>query len=596
MARSNSFKKILFLALFLVFLSLPFFSFADDSLGQKKEFFIEPSYDINNRDKISATLRVSTNQIYFYVEDEWWDKFGTSKEAEIKSALISLSQFFQDKTYPILTSTFGSEWKPGIDKDNRIAVLFHSMKEEAAGYFKANDEYPKLQAQNSNEREMVYLNTKNIISPLSKIFLAHEFLHLITFNQKEKKYGVTEDTWLNEARAEYTPMLIGPDSDYQKSYLGERVNIFLDNPSDSLTEWNGGVADYGALNLFTYYLVEKYGVKILIDSLNSKETGIKSLDEVLIKNGFKDNFSRIFTDWTLAVFVNDCSFGEKYCYQNKSLKFIRVMPSINFLPFGSKSNLIVNQSTKDWSGNWVKFIGGKGILKIEFIGKSDKLFKIPYLLKDISGKYILNFLQLDENQKGEILIPGFLTEISSITLIPSAQSKTSGFSNTELETYFSWSASIVSEQELKEESDSIYLEKPLSSMTKEEISNKIVELVELINQLRSQLATLGTDKETESEVPVPFPCGRFEEDLSYGLIDSPKVNCLQEFLKSQGDDIYPEGLITGNFLSLTKSAVIRFQEKYADSILIPLGLKEGTGFVGVATRAKINELLQNKNF
>jgi len=66
---------------------------------------------------------------------------------------------------------------------------------------------------------------------------------------------------------------------------------------------------------------------------------------------------------------------------------------------------------------------------------------------------------------------------------------------------------------------------------------------------------------------------------------------LQEFLKSQESDIYPEGLVTGNFLQLTQSAVIRFQEKYANEILKPLGLERGTGFLGAMTRAKINEIL-----
>jgi len=75
------------------------------------------------------------------------------------------------------------------------------------------------------------------------------------------------------------------------------------------------------------------------------------------------------------------------------------------------------------------------------------------------------------------------------------------------------------------------------------------------------------------------------------LRSNPEVRCLQEFLKNQGAEIYPEGLVTGNFLSLTKAAVIRFQEKYASEILTPLGLERGTGFVGEMTRAKINEIL-----
>jgi len=50
-------------------------------------------------------------------------------------------------------------------------------------------------------------------------------------------------------------------------------------------------------------------------------------------------------------------------------------------------------------------------------------------------------------------------------------------------------------------------------------------------------------------------------------------------------------LVTGNFLSLTRTAVIRFQEKYAQDVLIPWDLVRGTGVVGSTTRAKINQLL-----
>ncbi len=75
------------------------------------------------------------------------------------------------------------------------------------------------------------------------------------------------------------------------------------------------------------------------------------------------------------------------------------------------------------------------------------------------------------------------------------------------------------------------------------------------------------------------------------MVNNAEVRCLQEFLKTQGPEIYPESLITGNFLSLTQQAVIRFQEKYATEILSPLGLNNGTGYVGAATRNEIDELL-----
>lgn len=66
------------------------------------------------------------------------------------------------------------------------------------------------------------------------------------------------------------------------------------------------------------------------------------------------------------------------------------------------------------------------------------------------------------------------------------------------------------------------------------------------------------------------------------------VTALQELLLAEG--VYPEGLITGYFGRLTRRAVIRFQEKYADEILAPVGLSAGTGYVGPSTKAKIKNL------
>lgn len=69
------------------------------------------------------------------------------------------------------------------------------------------------------------------------------------------------------------------------------------------------------------------------------------------------------------------------------------------------------------------------------------------------------------------------------------------------------------------------------------------------------------------------------------------VKVLQELLAKEG--VYPQGLITGYFGDLTKQAVVRFQEKYADDVLKPAGLSGGTGFVGPSSRAKINKILQS---
>ena len=62
-------------------------------------------------------------------------------------------------------------------------------------------------------------------------------------------------------------------------------------------------------------------------------------------------------------------------------------------------------------------------------------------------------------------------------------------------------------------------------------------------------------------------------------------------MKIQGVEIYPEGIISGWFGPLTKSAVIRFQEKYFEEILVPWGFKQGTGYAAQTTTAQIRKML-----
>ena len=581
-------QKAKFIPVTILFLVLLPLAVKADYLGQKINFFVESSYDLNKREQVSATLQRITPQLYFYFDDSWWNSLESQKKLDIDKVIDSLSSEFQSKIYPTLTSTFGFEWKPGIDKDERITVLLHPMIKEGGGYFQSGNEYPRLQVPRSNEREMLYLNADYVTDPLFKSFLSHEFLHLITFSQKEKIQGTVEEVWLNEARAEYASTLLGYDDQYQGSNLQRRVNIFLEEPTDSITEWKNEKADYGALNLFTQYLVDHYGVKILTDSLKSKETGIKSLNEALVKNGFSENFSQIFVDWTIAVVVNDCDLapldsehltgvGEKYCYLNKNLNNLRITPMVNFLPVIGESTLSVSSDTKDWAGNWYRFVGGKGSLKLTFTGSSWVKFKVPYLIRDIQGNYKVNFITLNENQKGEISILDFGTENIFLTIIPSVQNKISGFSSDEPSYSFFWSASVIKNTQEEKEKAELELVKKLQ----EQVVSLQKQIAEVQAKINAILASRGQK----------ITCSTFERDLYFGMRNNPEVQCLQEFLKSQGSEIYPEGLVTGNFLNATQSAVIRFQEKYKEEILVPLSLNAGTGYVGLKTRAKINQLL-----
>jgi peptidoglycan hydrolase-like protein with peptidoglycan-binding domain len=415
---------------------------------------------------------------------------------------------------------------------------------------------------------MIYLNSENLFSSIIKSLLAHEFIHLITFNQKEKTFGVGEEVWLNEARAEYAPTLLGYDEE-KESNLQRRVNQFLKTPTDSLVEWQGLSQDYGVLNLFTQYLVERMGKEILIDSLNRKEVGIASIDQTLKEYGMKETFSQLFEDWTITVIINDCNFNAKYCYKNPHLKNLRLLPEIVFLPLSGSVEISQQKQTQNWAGNWIRFIGGSEDLKIKFNGQGN-FFRVPYITQDRAGNFKLDYISLDQNQKGEILIRNFRKEIVSLTLMPIAQVKSTDFNNNFYN--FSYQAFIVEHQEENPQE----IQKLLNQI--EELKKQIAFYQEKINQILNQKQKIS--------------CQKIESDLFFGMTNNSQVRCLQEFLRIKEPELYPQGLVTGNFFNLTLQAVIRFQEKYASEILTPLGLQKGTGYVGPATRQKLNQLLK----
>jgi len=81
---------------------------------------------------------------------------------------------------------------------------------------------------------------------------------------------------------------------------------------------------------------------------------------------------------------------------------------------------------------------------------------------------------------------------------------------------------------------------------------------------------------------------KFTQTLQVGS-NNTEVKKLQECL-AQDNEIYPSGTISGQFGQETKAAVIKFQEKYKEDILVPNNLTEGTGKVGGATIKKLNEV------
>lgn len=122
--------------------------------------------------------------------------------------------------------------------------------------------------------------------------------------------------------------------------------------------------------------------------------------------------------------------------------------------------------------------------------------------------------------------------------------------------------------------------------TSEDYQNLIITLLRQIDLLRAQMSQGQTIN--IPDFPNTGSTYLFSDNLEFGSSGNA-VEQLQLFLKARGLEIYPSGLVTGYFGTLTKKAVKAFQLKYG----IAGSGDSGYGFVGPRTRAKINQMQES---
>lgn len=548
-------------------------------LNDQEVFNIDPKYEYLGRNEISATLRKISEKAYWYISDEYWKDLSLSAQASFLTKLNELASEFDNKIYPTETNFWGSEYNPGIDNDPRITVLLTELIPEAGGFVDTGNEYKKEQVPESNEREMVFLNTLSIENNKAKIFLAHEFQHLISFNQKVILNNVSDDLWLNEARSEYTSRLLGYDDIFESSNLRRRLRAFVQTPSDPLGEWKNQSPDYGAITLFINYLADQYGEKILVDSLKSAKTGIESINEALRLNGFSENFSEVFSNWVVANFLNNDSVNPRFSYKFSKLKELKVQPTQSYMISNNEDIISISSFIKDWQPFWYEVSTPVGInrnLKIVFSGSPGSNFLVPYIIFNTNGKKTVGILPVGDSTTG--FVKDFGSKSYKVVLIPFNRSKFSDFTDNDPSYSINVKIQLVNEipENLASPSESVPLIKSESFSSPQQ---KVQEILAKLKELQGRLSLLKKQQERSSsgsEV-VTFALNR---NLFLGQ-RGEDVKWLQRFLINQG--VYPEALVTGYYGYLTQKAVIRFQRKF--------NISPAIGYVGPITRAKIKELL-----
>jgi len=190
--------------------------------------------------------------------------------------------------------------------------------------------------------------------------------------------------------------------------------------------------------------------------MRAETIGTASIDKALANLGFRERFPEVFTNWSIANFINDCQFGEgqKFCYLNRLpySKFHLTPSATNLLVLKEGATFSFSNSVKDWSSWWyeLSLVSG-GLppdsnlnLAVTFkSGDTGGNFQVPILVYNNDGSKALRYLRLS-GQAGSDIIFDFGTKVKGIVLIPSSQTKLAGFFPSEPSYPFSYLARVTS--------------------------------------------------------------------------------------------------------------------------------------------------------
>ena len=353
-------------------------------IGHVERFFIHIP-----ETEVTATCIAKSEHLYVYVDNSVRELF-TDADA------VAVAREFDTRIYPSVRKWMGTEWKPGLDRDNRITLLMHDvgMNNSGAdygGYFAPADQVPT--APNSNRREMLYMDVFQFRERSRHTFfssLAHEFAHLINWFQNG---GTTDQRWLEEGTASFVEWAV----------YGTVHNIFVDgylaDPSVSLAYANTRDTYYGGTFMLMLYLYEQYGGPEFIRGIIETDAlGEHAIDAALASSGKSIRFPEVFLNWGLANWVNTQAQNRQLGYSElRDRKVSAVVPRVFRYP-NEANNIAIDQ----WSAHYIVFENLPETLDISVIGSGSGNLYATTLYLPSNGRASVTPILFDTKNRGLI--------------------------------------------------------------------------------------------------------------------------------------------------------------------------------------------------
>ena len=218
---------------------------------------------------------------------------GASANKITDSQAQTLAQKF-DQIYPLETKLIGYEYgggpggDGGKDGDPKVQILVYDIVDTsgtamAAGYFWSKDFYTNAQlgsTYKSNLAEIFYIDASQVINVPVYIYsaLIHEFQHMIHFNQKYVKRGISSATWYNEMLSMMAEDVIGPMIGIPLTDSKHTIRVRMPTAlyyyhAEGISEWGTlSSRSYATKSAFGAYLMRNYGGAELLQRLISNST------------------------------------------------------------------------------------------------------------------------------------------------------------------------------------------------------------------------------------------------------------------------------------------------------------------------------------
>ncbi|NNF13586.1 MAG: hypothetical protein HKN72_10190 [Gemmatimonadetes bacterium] len=293
------------------------------AVGERRTFQVFRS--VGNFTEVTAEARYVGERAALFVDEDAPSSGLTQADLQL------FSDRFDDFIHPTVTSAYGSE--SDLDANERVVILFspavNALTPRGAtgfvgGFFFGIDLVPETEGSNGGEVFYTLVpdpdgtfsdpRSKDAILDVVPGILAHEFQHMVHFNQRVLLLGAeaNEALWLSEGLAQYAEELVAREyadagdpagEELFRDGARERSRRYLTEPemvSVVISTGQGTLEERGGGFLHVMYLADRFGDAIVTRLGRTTRIGV---DNVEAETGTQ--WPTLLSDWWAAVRLDE---------------------------------------------------------------------------------------------------------------------------------------------------------------------------------------------------------------------------------------------------------------------------------------------------